>query len=130
MADMILQQEIIKASAAKIYAALSHADIFSDMTRAPADLSDVAGAEFSLFGGYIIGRNIELVENIRIVQAWRSKAWDDGVYSVVNFSFEETDGQTLVKLVHSGFPADQKPHLEQGWYRNYWDNLTQKFNQG
>ncbi|PCI88177.1 MAG: hypothetical protein COB24_03540 [Hyphomicrobiales bacterium] len=127
MSERIEQEEIINASAADIYAALTQADIFREMTGPPAEISADEGGEFSLFGGFITGRNIELVSGVRLVQAWRSKSWDEGVYSVVLFTFEEADGKTLVKLVHTGFPVDQKPHLEEGWHKNYWSNLSQKF---
>lgn len=97
------------------------------MTGPPADISLDEGGGFSLFGGYIEGRNIELVDGVRVVQAWRSKTWDAGVFSIVLFTFDDLDDKCLVKLVHTGFPVDQKPHLEDGWYKNYWNNLRQKF---
>ena len=37
----------------------------------PSAISAVAGGTFALFGGYITGRQIELVPNARIVQVWR-----------------------------------------------------------
>ena len=37
----------------------------------PAEISPQVGGEFTLFGGYITGRHLELVPNERIVQAWR-----------------------------------------------------------
>lgn len=127
MSERIEQEEIMNASAADIYAALTQADIFSEMTGPPAEISADEGGEFSLFGGFITGRNVELVSGVRMAQAWRSKSWDEGVYSMVLFTFEEADGKTLVKLVHTGFPVDQKPHLEEGWHKNYWSKLAEKF---
>lgn len=127
MSEPIVQEETINGSVAEVYAALTQAEIFGDMSGAPAEISDQDGGEFSLFGGYIEGRNVELVKNTRMVQAWRSKTWQAGIYSIVLFTFAEVDGKTLLKLVHSGFPVDQKPHLEQGWRQNYWNNLSEKF---
>ena len=36
------------------------------------------GGAFSIFGDYIIGWQLELVPNQRIVQAWRETSWDPG----------------------------------------------------
>lgn len=127
MSERIIQEELINSDVATVYATLTQADIFSEMTGPPAEILAEDGGEFSLFGGFILGRNIELVENVRLVQAWRSKTWDEGVFSIVHFSFENVNGKTLLKLVHTGFPIDQKPHLEEGWYKNYWNNLSDKF---
>jgi hypothetical protein len=30
----------------------------------------------------VLGRNIELIPNRRIVQAWRAKPWEGGIYSI------------------------------------------------
>ena len=128
MSERIEQQKVVNASAADVYAALTQSAVFREMTGPPAEISDDEGGQFSLFGGFITGRNIELVPDVRMVQAWRSESWDDGVYSIVSFSFEETDGKTLIKLMHTGFPAGQKPHLEEGWQKNYWSKLAEKFN--
>ena len=53
----------------------------------PALISHQVGGTFSIFGGYITGRHIELVENERIVQAWRVGSWKSGIYSITRFEF-------------------------------------------
>ncbi len=70
----------------------------------------------------ISGRNIELVPNRRIVQAWRVRDWGDGVYSIARF---ELNGQEETQLVfdHTGFPEDQREHLASGWHTRYWEPL-------
>jgi activator of HSP90 ATPase len=40
------------------------------LEKAPTQISREVGGAFSLFGGIIVGRHIELVPNERIVQAW------------------------------------------------------------
>jgi activator of HSP90 ATPase len=47
------------------------------------------GGAFTLFGGYITGRHVELVPNDRIVQAWRTGGWAPGVYSIAKFELVE-----------------------------------------
>jgi activator of HSP90 ATPase len=43
------------------------------------EISQQVGGAFSLFGGHIVGHQIELVTNERIVQAWRVVDWSPGV---------------------------------------------------
>ena len=50
-----------------------------------ADISSEVGGAVSMFGGDIRAQNVELVPGKRVVQAWRSKAWPEGVYSIVKF---------------------------------------------
>ena len=71
----------------------------------------------------IAGRNLELVPNERIVQAWRVGNWDPGVYSVAKFELKPEGSGTRLVFDHSGFPEKEKDHLESGWKANYWDPL-------
>jgi activator of HSP90 ATPase len=52
----------------------------------------------------IQGRNIELLPNRRIIQAWRAKTWADGVYSIVRFELKEQGAETKLVFEHCGFP--------------------------
>jgi uncharacterized protein YndB with AHSA1/START domain len=84
-------------SAERIYRALTDAEQFQatcrlsdaakqvDVNSRLAKISGQSGGEFTIFGGYIAGRHIELAPNQRIVQAWREPRWDVGVYSLVHF---------------------------------------------
>src|ERR1700756_3993733 len=57
-----LHQEIdIKASRQRIYEALLDAKQFAAFTGAPAEINRDTGGAFSLFGGLVVGRNVELV---------------------------------------------------------------------
>ena len=76
-----------------------------------------------MFGGLIIGRNLELVPKERIVQAWRPADWEAGVYTLVKFEMKERGSQTQVILDHTGFPEGNFRHLDSGWYLRYWEPL-------
>jgi activator of HSP90 ATPase len=88
-----------------------------------AEISPEAGGTFSMFGGRIVGRNIELVPNQRIVQAWREASWGPGVYSLVKFELKEQGSKTKVVLDHTGFGEGDFEHLNPGWKMRYWDPL-------
>lgn len=124
MANPIHQEVVIKASPERVYKALTDSQQFGELTGAgPAEISSEAGGSFSCFGGVIQGRNLELVPNQRIVQAWRVGNWDPGVYSVVKFELQPQGSDTLLVFDHTGFPEAEREHLESGWHARYWEPL-------
>ena len=123
---MIRQEIALAAPVAKIYQILTNSQLFSEMTGgAPAEINAEQGALFSCFGGMIHGCNIELVENQRIIQAWRAKPWRQGLYSIVSFELIDQGSQSRLLLTHTGFNEDQLEHLTQGWQDNYWKPMQQ-----
>ena len=119
-----LHQDVdIKASRQRIYDALLDSKQFTAFTGAPAEINREAGGTFSLFGGLILGRNIELVLKERVVQAWRPADWEPGVYTLVKFELKELGPQTRIVLDHTGFPEQNFRHLNSGWYTHYWEPL-------
>jgi len=120
----IHQEVTFKASPERVYAALTDAKHFSAFTGgAPAEISRDAGGAFSCFGGMITGRNLELLPNRRLIQAWRAGNWGEGVYSVVRFELEAKGSETRLVFDHTGFPEEQRTHLEGGWQAMYWEPL-------
>jgi len=109
---LILQEAVLLDS--KQFAAFSHES---------ADIHGEPGGTFSIFGARILGCNVELVPNQRIVQAWRSAGWDPGTYSIVRFDLKEQGTQTRVLLDHTGFPVGDYDSLYSGWKSHYWDRL-------
>jgi activator of HSP90 ATPase len=119
-----LQQEVdLKASPQKIYEILLDSKQFATFTGMPAEISREPGGAFSMFGGLIVGRNVELVVNQRIVQAWRPVSWNPGVYSIVRFELKGDSAKTQLILDHTGFPEGDFAHLDSGWYARYWNPL-------
>src|SRR4029077_12164098 len=81
--ECIHQEVVIKASRARVYQALTDAKQFSKVTEfsmpgVTTVISPEVGGAFSLFGGYISGRHIEMVPSERLVQAWRTKNLEPG----------------------------------------------------
>ncbi len=122
---MSIHQEVtINATPASVYDVLTRADQFSRMTGGKAaTISDEAGGTISLFDGGISGRNVELVPGKRVVQAWRSNAWPEGVYSLVRFELAETGGQTRLTFDQAGYPDGAREMLEGGWHKMYWQPM-------
>ena len=136
--ESIHQEPLFKASRKRVYEALTDANQFGKVVQlsaamqsggmktgaAPVEVSHEPGGAFSAFGGYISGRQIELVPNERIVQVWRAGSWDPGSYSIAKFVFVEQGAETKIKFDHTGFPKGQAEHLAEGWRVNYWEPLA------
>jgi uncharacterized protein YndB with AHSA1/START domain len=125
MPQVIHQEITVDADRARVYEALTDAEQFGELTGGGAvTLTADAGSAFSLFGGHITGRNVELVRDRRLVQAWRAASWPEGNYSIVTFQFEDGgDGATKLVFDHTGFPEEAHDDLAAGWVKMYWEPL-------
>jgi len=127
-AKAIHQEEDFQASPQRIYEALLDAKQFQAFSGGrAAEIRREAGGTFSLFAGHIVGRNLELLPNRRIVQAWRVAPWPEGIYSIARFELRAQGPGTKVILDHTGFPPDLAEHLASGWQENYWQALRKYF---
>jgi activator of HSP90 ATPase len=115
------------ASPQQLYEALLDSKQFSEFSGRAAEINREAGGAFSLFKGHIIGRNLELVPNERIVQAWRVVTWPEGAYSIVRLELKPQRSGTRLVLDHIGFPEGLHDHLAAGWEENYWSLLKKHF---
>jgi activator of HSP90 ATPase len=139
-AEAIHQEVVFNAAPKRIYDVLTDASQFQkiealgagmkglDVSSHPARISREPGGAFSLFGDYIVGRQIELVENRRIVQAWRVTSWDPGIYSIARFELAEQGSSTKLVFDHTGFPAGKAESLAAGWHEHYWQPLEKFLN--
>jgi activator of HSP90 ATPase len=119
-----IHQEVdFKATPSRIYEVLLDAKQFTACTKDNAEIQPQPGGTFKLFGGRIEGRNIELVPNQSIVQAWRPAAWPAGLYSIVRFQLAARGTGTRIILDHAGFTEDKWEHLNEGWPLHYWEPL-------
>ena len=122
---MSIHQEInFKCNSQRIFDALTKSEQFSELSDARADIELEIGGKFSCFGGMISGLTIEFIPNKRLVQAWRVGNWDEGIYSIIKFEFEENNSsETKLIIDHTGYPEEHKEHLAQGWHDRYWEPM-------
>src|SRR5438093_2822032 len=126
--SITIHQEIdFNASPQQLYEALLNSKQFSEFSGRPAEINREVGGAFSLFKGHIVGRNLELVPNQRIVQAWRVVTWPEGTYSIVRFELKPQGSGTHLVFDHIGFPEGLHEHLCAGWEYNYWSLLKKYF---
>jgi uncharacterized protein YndB with AHSA1/START domain len=134
--EAIHQEPVIKASRKRVYDALTTTDQFdkvieisgakkvASLGTEPTQISTEIGGPFVIFLGHIIGRQLELVPNELIVQAWRVADWPKGVYSIARFELTESGAGTRIIFDHTGFPKGLGTHLADGWTEHYWEPLV------
>ena len=136
-AEAIHQESVFKASRQRVYEALTETKQFDKLVKLsgisdalgtkPTQISNEPGGAFTIFGGHIIGRQVELLRDERIVQAWRVVDWEPGWYSIARFNLVEQGAGTKIVFDHTGFPKGLGEHLASGWKEHYWDTLEKYF---
>lgn len=123
---MNIHQEVtIAATPDAVFAVLTGSAEFARMTGGrAADISREAGGPIAMFGDGIRGRNVELVPGKRVVQAWRSQEWPEGVYSIVRFELVPAGTGTRLVFDQVGYPDSAHQMLDSGWHQMYWEPMN------
>src|ERR1700730_7893610 len=129
--EAIHQEVVFQASRKRVYEAFTNTKQFDKVVQLsaatqsgmslgnkPTEISREVGGAFTLFGGHIVGRHIDLVANERIVQAWRVVDWNPGIYSIARVELTELGSGTKLVFDHTGFPEGEGRHLADGWKAN------------
>jgi activator of HSP90 ATPase len=136
-AEAIHQEVNFNASRKRVYEALTTTAQFVEVIKLsaamksgmalgskPTQISPTVGGSFTIYGGHIFGRQVELVPNERIVEAWRVVDWSPGTYSIARFELVDQGSGTKLVFDHTGFPQGLAQHLADGWHGNYWEPLA------
>jgi uncharacterized protein YndB with AHSA1/START domain len=129
---LIHQEALIAAPPRRVFELLTSGSLFGAATGMPAEITAQEGDTFSVFGGRVEGRQIELVPSQRIVQAWRfgtahPSPWEPGVYSTVRFALEPAGDGTRLVIDHAGIPAEWIEHISQGYPTFYQEPIMNFF---
>jgi uncharacterized protein YndB with AHSA1/START domain len=120
--------DVIPASKEDVYNAWLDSEKHAKMTGTTSAIaSDKVGDTFMAHDGYISGNNKALIPYSKIVQSWRTmefKGTDED--SVIEVTFEDKHGGTLVTLTHSNLQPDGG-HYESGWKIHYFEPMKAYF---
>ncbi len=125
MPRTIRQTVTIDAAPKEVYQALMDSRKHSAFTGERASISRRVGGKFTAYGDYIEGKNLELVPNRKIVQAWRGSDWPEGHYSRATIALKAVKRGTRLVFTQSGVPDEQYKSLGQGWKDFYWKPLAE-----
>ena len=114
---VIKQTYIIKAPLEKVWKALTDPKVIEKWGAGPAVMDNKEGTEFSLWGGDIFGKNIEVIPGKKLVQYWYAGKWDEP--SKVLFTLTSKGNTTTVDLLHENIPDSEASEIESGWRQYY-----------
>ncbi|MBN8703159.1 MAG: SRPBCC domain-containing protein [Bacteroidetes bacterium] len=107
----------IPATPEEVYLALTTPSTILLWSGEPAIMSTEPGSEFSLWEDNITGKNIEFVENKKIVQQWYFG--DDSEDSIVTILLHAHEKGTSLELRHTNIPTEAYDDIVEGWNKNY-----------
>lgn len=84
-------------------------------------MSTEPGTEFSLWEGSITGKNMEFVENKKIVQQWYFGEQQE--QSIVTIKLHSDAKGTSVELRHTNIPDQDYDDIVDGWNESYFGAL-------
>ena len=118
---------VLAGSPKMIYEHWLSSEGHSAMTGGSAEASPEVGAAFNAWDGYIWGKNLELEEDRRIVQSWRTTEFaDEDEDSRLEVVLEPTGDGCQITIRHSHIPEGQTQY-EQGWVDHYLEPMKSYF---
>ena len=111
-----------------LYHAWLNSKIHSAMTGTEAEIDPQPEGVFRIFGGYISGKNIEMIPGEKIVQRWRTTDFPvNSPDSVLKIIFEKTGKSTKMTIRHTKIPDGQAKDYRQGWQEYYFQPMKLYF---
>lgn len=129
LANNIDQEINFKASPHDVYETLMDSDRHTATTGATASISREVGGPIKAWGDYIVGENLELIADKKIVQKWRAADWPYDHYSTVTFELTASETGTDLHFSQIGVPEESVEDIAQGWIDSYWDPMKAAFDQ-
>src|SRR5688572_20551190 len=126
MCKTIKQKVKFRASPELVYELLADSKRHARLTGRKAAISRKVGGPFSTRGGHVTGINVDLVPGKRLVQAWRTKDFPAGIFSMATFQLTAAKrGGTELELTHRGVPKTLIPKIERDWRKYYWERIRE-----
>jgi activator of HSP90 ATPase len=126
--DSIRLSAVIPAEPKAVYAAWMSSKGHGAMTGSGAKITARVGSAYSAWDGYISGRTLELEQDSRIVQSWRTTEFQkDEPDSRLEVLLEKAKGGTKVTLLHTDIPAGHGAEYRKGWLDFYFKPMKEYF---
>ena len=121
--------DVVPGSSQAIYDAWLDAKGHEGMTGGKAaQCSAKPGGGFTVWDGYITGKNLALDPGKRIVQSWRTTKFTAAdPDSQIEVVLEPASGGTRVTVRHSNVPDGHTSYRDGGWQRSYFDPMKAYF---
>ncbi len=116
----------INAEPSDIYSAMTNPYTIELWSGYPAQMSTEPGSEFSLWEGDITGRNLEFIQDKKIVQEWYFG--EQSEKSIVTITISPDRGNSRINIEHSNIPDEEFDSIAEGWSEFYFDAISNFFN--
>jgi activator of HSP90 ATPase len=116
----------INAEPSDVYSAITNPYTIELWSGYPALMSTEPGSEFSLWEGDITGRNIEFVQDKKIIQEWYFG--DQQEKSIVTITIASDRENSVVTVEHSNIPDEDFNDIAEGWREYYIGAIINFFN--
>ncbi len=122
----IKQTYEMHATPEQVFEALVNEEIIQNWSGDEAKMSPEVGARFSLWGGQMYGKNLEVVKNKKLVQEWCYDQWE--APSKVTFLLKiSEEGTCVVELLHEDVPEKSLKSITDGWNLYYLGAMQEMF---
>jgi activator of HSP90 ATPase len=111
----------------EVFNALMDSKRHAAFTGAAAKISKKIGGNVMAYDGYITGKNIELIQDRKILQTWRASEWVEGQESTIQITLKKIKGGTKLSFCHRQVPEEYYASVKQGWIDFYWKPMKAYF---
>lgn len=94
----------------------------------PAKMDVKEGGSFSIWGGDIWGKNINVTPKKELIQEWFTGNWPKP--SIVTFRLTHKNGCTTLFLTHKGVPEKEFDSIDEGWDDYYLGEIQKLLEKG
>ena len=116
----------LNAEPADVYSAITNPYTIELWSGYPAEMSTEPGSEFSLWEGDITGKNLEFVQDKKVIQEWYFG--DQAEESIVTISIFPDKENSSVTVEHTNIPDDEFDDIAEGWREYYIGAIKDFFN--
>ncbi|MCK4501251.1 SRPBCC domain-containing protein [Candidatus Babeliales bacterium] len=116
---------IIPSEPEEVFTAITNPFTIELWTGYKAIMDSNVDTEFSLLEGDITGKNLEIIDNKKIVQEWYFG--DQPEKSIVTINLFDNKKGTQVELIHKNIPDEDYENIIEGWNEYYFGALKSFF---
>ncbi|HTB30781.1 MAG TPA: SRPBCC domain-containing protein [Bacteroidia bacterium] len=122
MTKTIVQKVVFKNTTPKVlYNLYMDEKKHTMIAGAPCKISAKEGEKYTVHGGYISGKNLQLIKDKLIVQTWRAQTWDKSdVDSTFIIHLEPQGNDVVLQAIHANIPDKHVAGVKKGWTGHYW----------
>jgi activator of HSP90 ATPase len=114
-----------------IYEALTNQEMMIKYTQTTAKFDNTNGSAFSMYDGNILGVNVDLQPNTKIVQQWKFSTWNEYADLTILFS-ERAGNESTIFITMKKIPNLDKTNrnvelkvVENGWHAQIFKKINQ-----